>query len=200
MAMRGGSHLDRPGLLDEGEERRVHAGRAIRGSFQRALPAHRLPDSQVLVRSHGILSAKRQGTAPLIILVSLRERVALSPLGVCVTTHVGYVESTSCKDALIRKWLIPRSRFELSHRLPWGRGWPAAGVFFSRSGPGEGVAGGAPMHRGAPRTRGTPAPPANSGPLQKSETTWDALEGRRVCFSDAARLMIPIWLEHENSK
>jgi hypothetical protein len=39
-----------------------------------------------------------------------------------VTTHVGYVESTSCKDALIRKWLIPRSRFELSHRLPRGRG------------------------------------------------------------------------------
>jgi hypothetical protein len=23
---------------------------------------------------------------------------------------------------------------------PWGRGWPAAGVFFSRGGPGEGVA------------------------------------------------------------
>ena len=44
------------------------------------------------------------------------------PFRVCVTTYVGYLESISCKDALIRKLLIPPSRFELSHRLLRGRG------------------------------------------------------------------------------
>src|SRR5208282_3786727 len=55
MAMRGRSQLDRPGLLDQGEEGRVHAGRAIRGSFRRALPTHRFPDSEVLANRAGRL-------------------------------------------------------------------------------------------------------------------------------------------------
>jgi hypothetical protein len=42
--------------------------------------------------------------------------------GVCVITYVGYEESTTYKDALARKLLISRSRFELSHRLHRGEG------------------------------------------------------------------------------
>ena len=37
-----------------------------------------------------------------------------------MTTHVGYRESTNYKDTLVPKLLIPRSGFELSHRLPRG--------------------------------------------------------------------------------
>src|SRR5271157_4392878 len=50
------------------------------------------------------------------------ELPTLAPLGVCGATCVGYQESISYKDALVRKLLIPRCSFELSHRLPWGRG------------------------------------------------------------------------------
>jgi hypothetical protein len=56
MAMRRGSRLDRPGLLDQGEEGRVHAGRAIRGSLRRALSAHRFPYSEVLANRRGARS------------------------------------------------------------------------------------------------------------------------------------------------
>ena len=38
-----------------------------------------------------------------------------------MATNVGYDKSTRYKDALVCKLLIPRSSFELSHRLP-GRG------------------------------------------------------------------------------
>ena len=48
--MRRGSWLDHPGLLDQGEERRIHAGRAIWGRLQRALPGHGFPYSEVVNR------------------------------------------------------------------------------------------------------------------------------------------------------
>src|SRR5271157_2912566 len=49
--MRRRSCLDRPRLLDQSEERRIHAGRAIRGIVQRALPPYRFPSSEVLARA-----------------------------------------------------------------------------------------------------------------------------------------------------
>jgi protein-S-isoprenylcysteine O-methyltransferase Ste14 len=58
MAMRCGSRLDRPGLLHEGEERRVPPGHAIRRSLQRALPGDGFPVPEVLVRGCRSLSGQ----------------------------------------------------------------------------------------------------------------------------------------------
>jgi hypothetical protein len=42
-------------------------------------------------------------------------------------------------SSVLSHLIVDNSPSLLRPSPPWGRGWPAASVFFSRSGPGEGV-------------------------------------------------------------
>jgi hypothetical protein len=91
------------------------------------------------------------------------EVAALSPLGACVITlpklsfraEPGIslrVFSRQCEIPRRLRLLGMTRKLGLSHRLPWGRGWRAAGAFISRREPGEGVASLCAISRNSPFT------------------------------------------------